>query len=369
MFVLRKLTLIIPVSALSIALTSCSIIPFPQSWNAAEETETPAQKTMAQLPKKLPNTVSAPIHPQRLNSSTIDTLAKDSLAQQASNTKSKLPANVQLADLDGIQDPLKSGTKTKNSAQAMAQNLLKSRKSANNSRVNAEPESFVPNAPKTYRLDGPQQMAVNTPQDMSQQNYYSAQMGYPVQAYPRNPAQFQPPQTMAQNGYPNNYQTGLMPPDLAPPSQKPSTDPKAVMEAVERMRARQVLQASQAVQPNRLASNSEEQTGTLSPQNRQSDPAPKGPLTFVQFERGSTLLNAAGQKSLASMLSPHMRIKKVKIYLNAGLGGEGEAYTKLSNANQRAQAISERIPAQFEVIRRFDPSLPNESVRLYVVEL
>ncbi len=358
MCVVRKLTLIISISVSSIALTSCSIIPFPQNWTAAEETETPVQKTTAQLPKMMPKTA-----PPSENSHRLSSVAIDSLAQQARDTKLKLPAYAQLADLDEDSSDLsKLSVKNKNSAQQVAQNLLKGRKSVNNSRVNIEQDSFVPNAPKTYRLDGPQQIAVNTPQEMSQQNYYNVQMGAQNQSYPRNPAQFQAPQTMAQNGYPNNYQSGFVPPDPSPMAQKSGNDPKAVMEAVERMRARQ------AVQLNRLSATSEEQTGTLATQSKQADPAPKGPLTFVQFERGSTTLNAAGQKSLATMLNPHMRAKKAKLYLNAGLGGEGIAYTKLLTANQRAQAISERIPAQFEVIRRFDPSLPNESVRLYVVE-
>ncbi len=378
MFVLRKLTLTFPIallSAVSIGLTSCSVIPFPQNWNAAEEAEAPAVKPMAQLPRVMPDTQkNTPIPPasQRLNGAAID-----NLAQQAKDAKPKLPANAQLADLDNDDlESVKSGAKTKNSAQAMAQNLIKGRKaSTQTARMKEEPGNFIPNTPKTYRLDGPQQMAItpqnmnppqnmNTPQEVYQQNYnqqayYNQQMGYQNQGYPRSPAQFQPPQNMSLNMMPQN---GFMPPDPSPVAQKPGNDPKAVMEAVERMRARQ------AIQPNRLTSNSEEQTGTLAAQNRQADPSPKGPLTFIQFERGSTLLNASGQKSLATMLAPHARLKKAKIYLNAGLGGEGEAYTKLSQANQRAQAISERIPAQFEIIRRFDPGLPNESVRLFVVE-
>lgn len=361
MFVLRKLTLIIPAIALaafSAGLTSCSIIPFPQNWNAAEEEEASTVKTAPQLPKIMPNTSkNASLLP---SSNRLSGTAIDNLAQQARDTKLKLLANAQLADLEDENSEFsKSSAKSKNSAQLMAQNLLKGRKApSQGAGAKNETESFVPNVPKTYRLDGPQQMAMNTPQNVYQQNYtqqgyYNPQMGYQNQGYPPNPTQFQPP--------PNMGQSGFMPPDPSPVSQKPGTDPKALMEAVERMRSRQ------AIQPTRQTPK-EEQTGTLASQNKQADPQPTGPLTFLQFERGSTLLNAAGQKSLVSMLAPHTRAKKAKVYLNAGLGGEGEAYTKLLNANQRAQAISERIPAQFEVIRRFDPGLPNESVRLFVIE-
>jgi hypothetical protein len=370
MFVMRKLTLIFPILGLSAGLSSCSLIPFPQSWNAAEEEAAPT-KTTAHLPKILPQrSVSAPVTqpapaqlPTRLSAATIDTLAK-----QAHATKSKLPANAQEADLE--DDTIlagKSSSKDKKSAQLIAQNLLKGRKTPNKTaRSQDDDNAFVPNAPKTYRLDGPQQMANNMPpegyqpQGYNQQNYYNPnQANYPNQAsYPRNPAQFQPQQNMSQNG----YQNGFMPPDPAPMVQKQGNDPKAVMEAVERMRAKQAVQPGLQEQP----------TGTVQTSNQQSsnqgDPLPKTPLTFVQFERSSTTLSASAQKSLSAMLAPHSRTKKAKIYLTAGLGGEGEAYTKLLLANQHAQAISERIPSQFEVIRRFDPGLPNESVRLFVVE-
>jgi hypothetical protein len=364
MFVMRKLTLIIPLLSLSLGISSCSLIPFPQSWNAAEEEAAPLKKISAHLPKILPQkSVSAPISqpapaqlPTRLSAATIDTLAK-----QAHAINAKLPANAQEADLE--DDTIlagKSNAKDKKSAQIMAQNLIKGRKTPNKAaRSKEDDNAFVPNAPKTYRLDGPQQMANTMPpeayqqQGYNQQNYYNPnQANYPNQAsYPRNPAQFQYPQNAAQNGF--------TPPDPAPIVQKQGNDPKAVMEAVERMRAKQAAQPSPQEQP----------TGTLASQaSNQGDPQPKTPLTFVQFERGSTILSSTAQKSLSNMLAPHSRAKKAKIYLNAGLGGEGEAYTKLLLANQHAQAISERIPSQFEVIRRFDPGLPNESVRLFVIE-
>jgi hypothetical protein len=372
MFVMRKLTLtiqVLTVLSLSAGLTSCSLIPFPQSWNASDDEAAPQQKATAQLPKILPKpktsndkvpielpqkSITAQPAPSRLSTAEIE-----KLALQARNTKTKLPANAQEDDLeDEALLASKSTAKGKNAAQIAAQNLIKGRKNPTKTgRSNEDETNFIPNAPKTYRLDGPQQMANNMPpeayqqQAYNQQNYYSPNQG----SYPRNPAQFQSPQTMAQG---NMLQGGFMPPDPAPIA--PKNDPRAVMEAVERMRAKQ------AVQPN---PQMDQPTGTIAAQTtNQADPQPKTPLTFVQFERGSTTLNPSGQKSLSSMIAPHARAKKAKIYLTAGLGGEGEAYTKLLQANQRAQAISERIPSQFEVIRRFDPALPNESVRLFVVE-
>ncbi len=356
MFVVRKLTLTshaLAVFSLSISLTSCSVIPFPPSWTAAEDEAAPQQKTTAQLPKILPpRSVSAPT--AQPATARLTTTEIEKLAQQAKVTKTKLPANTQEADLeDETILAGKSSIKGKNAAQIAAQNLIKGRKNpTKTARSNEDETNFIPNAPKTYRIDGPQQMANNMPPEAyQQQNYYNPNQG----GYPRNPAQFQYPQNMGQG----NGQTGFMPPDPSPMAQKPTTDPKAVMEAIERMRTKQ------AVLPN---PQMEQPTGTLAQSSNQGDPQPKTPLTFVQFERSSITLTPTGQKSISSMLAPHARVKKAKIYLTAGLGGEGEAYTKLLQANQRAQAVSDRIPSQFEVIRRFDPSLPNESVRLFVVE-
>jgi hypothetical protein len=207
MFVKRKLTLIIPLLSFSAGLSSCSLIPFPQSWNAAEEEAAPVKKTTAHLPKILPQrSVSAPIPqpvlaqaaPARLSATTIDTLAKQASAKQVPATKTKLPANAQEEDLE--DDTIlagKSNAKGKNSAQLMAQNLLKGRKTPNKiARSKEDDNAFIPNAPKTYRLDGPQQMANNMPpeayqqQGYNQQNYHNPnQANYPNQAsYPRNHA-------------------------------------------------------------------------------------------------------------------------------------------------------------------------------------
>ena len=236
--------------------------------------------------------------------------------------------------------------------------------------------------PRTYRLDGPpgqQAYGQGGPQGQASQPYvpqyaqqpYGGQTGgqyaggqspnglplgdngQPLQSYPRTPSSpFEPPQQIAQAG-------GFQPPDLAPGAVRPS-DPRALMEAVERLRAKQVQQPARIEREDQAAT-----TGSVPAPAAEFTPA--SPLTFIQFEKGATALSPASLATIAGMLKPFTKTKGSKVVASVGLGGAGEAYVKLLQANQRAQAVASAIPQDFEVIRRFDPGLPNESVRLFVV--
>ena len=174
-----------------------------------------------------------------------------------------------------------------------------------------------------------------------------------VATYPRAPTSpFEPPQQLAQA-------SGFEPPDPAPGASRQS-DPRVLMEAVERLRARQPVQAARAER------EPQEATGTVPAAGAEFTPA--SPLTFVQFEAGSTTLSPAGQTAIADLVKPYLKAKGVKIVATVGLGGPGEAYLKLLQANQRAQVVAGIVPQGIEVVRRFDPGLPNESVRLFVVK-
>ena len=226
--------------------------------------------------------------------------------------------------------------------------------------------------PQTYRIDGPSQPQVygqsQTQQSQAQQSQVSQSQGsqpqgyggallgtngLPVASYPRSPSnQFEPPQQVAQAN-------GFEPPDLAPGAGR-QTDPKALMEALEQLRSRR------AVQPARAERETPETTGSVA--GVAGEFTPSSALTFVQFEKDSAVLSVSGQAAIADMLKPYLKTKGVRMVAAVGLGGPGEAYVKLLQANQRAQAIAAAIPQGFELIRRFDPGLPNESVRLFVVK-
>ncbi len=334
MVALRQFSFIMPLS-LGLCLGGCSLVPFPEA--STEEQEPVSKKAiLPSISAPLKQQASAQMPPRT-------TVAQNFDLETAPNSYAPFP-------------PQKPGAKTQSTAQLAALNMIKGRKPAGSNPI-SEDNYGAQSQPKTYRLDGPAPQNFTTPQNgyvpqMQPQQNYNQQAYVPQPQYMQhNPYAFQTP-PITQNMVQNN---GFQRPDLAPNMAPKSQDPKSVMDAIERARARQ------AVQP--------EQTGTLAVQpNNHGDPLPKGQLTFVQFDRGSTILTAAGQKSLSTMLAPHLRVKKAKLYLSVGLGGEGESYAKLLLANQRAQSICDRIPQQFEVIRRFDPALPNESSRLFVVE-
>ncbi len=314
----------------------------------------------------------------------LDPAELERLAKQARAAKGKSSIDARTLDEDEFQLPQRGGVpakmppdggdtraKTGNPAQLAAQNMLKSRKqTASRAGMNEEGNDYAPSSPRTYRIDAPPQSVGNPSANgaggQSQQEGYLQAYGQQqagaapygnVGSYPRAPsARLEPLQSAAQGGF--------QPPDPAP-GLAPARDPKAVMEQIEKLRAQRAVQPSREAQ---APSDASEATGTLASQSRfAGDPLPKGPLTFVQFEKGATVLDEAGSKAISAMLKSHAKTLQGKIYLAAGLGGEGDAYSKLLKANQRAQAVSEQIPAQFEVVRRFDPALPNESVRLFVV--
>ena len=377
----QRLTLtkrVLAVTWLSAWLASCSLIP-----GVSEPTE-----------ERLAGTQALPQQDGRLSAPSLQALADQARAAKAQVGKSAAaPAGGQVAaptgsptlqKIDGSkvlaqksqtldapaerlarmrapqgetqQDRRADGLKSPAERQAAALALLSRAKS----RASAPPDASIDavrldeGRPKTYRLDGPAPVAANNPYA----NPYQQQPGpaaAPVASYPRHAsAAFSPPPYAGQG-------SPFQPPDPAPEAARPANDPKALMEAVERLRSRQV------VQPARVEASQSEATGSVqAPVSPDFTPATA--LTFIQFDKGSSVPSAAAQKQVASLVQPFIKQKGAKLVMAVGLGGEGEAYVRLLHANQRAQAVSQLMPPGFEIVRRFDPALPNESVRMFVVK-
>ena len=303
-------------------------------------------------------------------------------AEGASKTPPKLP-QVKLSGAQGGDEEAgeaqrqASGVKTPADRHAAALALLRNAraKALTGDRSTAANEAGPggdQGRPLVYRVDPPlqSQSYAQQPQSYGQQQPLQQAQAYggsvplgdngrPVASYPRGQSgPFEPPQQVAQaNGFQAN---GFSPPDPAPGAAR-QNDPRALMDALERLRARKPVQPARASEPESV-----DTTGSVAAAGSEFSPA--SPLTFVQFDKGATVLTPQGQAAIAEMLKPYLKMKGGKVVAAVGLGGPGEAYLKLLQANQRAQAIASAIPPSFEVIRRFDPSLPNESVRLFVVK-
>lgn len=217
--------------------------------------------------------------------------------------------------------------------------------------------------PKTYRLDGPGPAPGTAPSAGNSPALIGVD-GRPVASYPREGSgQFAPPAQLADA-------RGFTPPDPAPGATR-QTDPQALMEAIERLRAKRVTRPAE-IQTSALPgtsgrSDAASVTGSV-PAAAGPVLDPASPLTFVEFAPGATTLPPAQQALIAAMLKPFAAGKENRVVATIGLGGSGDAYSKLLQANQRAQTIASLVPPRFTIIRRFDPALPNQSVRLFVVK-
>ncbi|MBY0610777.1 MAG: hypothetical protein K2P80_01205 [Beijerinckiaceae bacterium] len=344
------------VASLGSLLTACSLIPGAGLNEAGDERITAGQ--------------TLPQQDGRVTGPTLQALADQARAARAQDGKSGAPASGAIAKstlqtvdgskvltqknasvaADRLPDPRAAAPGDRHAAALALLARAKSRAAAT-SEMPGDAARLDEGRPKTYRLDGPAPVAAGAPYA----NPYQPQQGgppAPVASYPRSAA-FSPPPYAGQP-------SGFQPPDPAPEAVRPASDPKALMEAVERLRARQV------VQPARVEAGQPDATGSV-PAPAGAEFTPATPLTFIQFEKGSVTLPVSGQKSVAALVQPFLKQKGAKLVMAVGLGGEGEAYVRLLHANQRAQAVSQQVPPGFEVIRRFDPALPNESVRMFVV--
>ncbi len=367
----RKLTLITQVLTIvgtGLSLTACSLVP-----GANNSSNAPVERSR-EKPLDTPSLeqLAAKARMAKVQPGAQAALAQRDLAQRDDEDESaagsgKRPQLPRIAGNTIATGKPAQPVKTNADARIAAQRLLnRSRSDSSNPQMADSGAGQGSARPVTYRMDPP------SPQGQGQNG--AAQYGYgqpqygqvssnepPVASYPRNPsARFEMPQQAAQG-------SAFQPPDLAPGSaSRQATDPKAVMEAIERMRSRQAVQPAKEQVAFQTAST--DTTGSIASSNgSSSDPQPNGPMTFVQFDRESATLSDIGRKSVSTMLQPHLKAVKAKVYLTAGLGGEGQAYNRLLLANQHAQVVAEQIPSGFEVIRRFEPGLPNESVRLFVV--
>ena len=365
-------------SAFTVWLAGCSILPgagLPEG-----ETRTPQRQ--ASLASKEP----------------LDSASLKALADEARLARSRLKSGAQARhDADGAKladralplkrervgtevrggtddgpdgEPVRpSAMKTPAQRQAAALALLKNAgaRAGASSQDGTAPDDT---RPRTYRLDGPGSGA-QPPQAGGYQQVAAGQE--PVASWPRQPSpQFVQPQQM-------QPASAFQPPDAAP---RPANDPRALMEAVEKLRSKQMVQTVRMdtgrmdtgrtdtgrTDTGKSESTRQDLSGDSTGSIAAPDAGASSGLAFVQFAAGSVVPPASAQKTIATLLQPWLKTKGSKLVMAVGLGGEGEAYLRLLRANQRAQAMAELVPHGVETERRFDPALPNESVRLFVVK-
>ena len=97
-----------------------------------------------------------------------------------------------------------------------------------------------------------------------------------------------------------------------------------------------------------------------------SMPIPDGPT--IHFADKSTVLDTAGNRTLATLIGKAENPLEYRLIVTGGLAGPGQPWEKMQLSSARIDTLANHVPPPLVVERRFDPGLDLADVRLELVK-